>query len=54
MVTIHAPVTVNATGGTQEQNADLAYQVAKQTEQMMRNIVTEEIIRNMRPGGILR
>ncbi|WP_444460534.1 hypothetical protein [Rhodobacter capsulatus] len=54
VVTIHAPVTVNATGGTQEQNADLAYQVAKQTEQMMRNIVTEEIIRNMRPGGILR
>lgn len=54
VVTINAPVTVNATGGTQEQNADLAYQVAKQTEQMMRNIVTEEIIRNMRPGGILR
>lgn len=54
VVTINAPVTVNATGGTQEQNADLAYQVAKQTEQMMRNIVTEEIIRNMRPGGVLR
>ncbi|ETD84052.1 hypothetical protein ACTTAF_12130 [Rhodobacter capsulatus] len=54
VITINAPVTVNATGGTQEQNADLAYQVAKQTEQMMRNIVTEEIIRNMRPGGVLR
>ena len=53
-ISISAPVTVNATGGTQEQNADLAYQVAQQTERMMRNIVNEELVRHMRPGGMLR
>ncbi|SIS57204.1 phage tail tape measure protein [Phaeovulum vinaykumarii] len=53
-ITINAPVTVNATGGTPEANADLARQVADQTERAMRAIVTEELLRQMRPGGVMR
>jgi len=53
-ITINAPVTVNASGGTPEANADLARQVADQTERAMRAIVTEELLRQMRPGGVMR
>jgi hypothetical protein len=53
-VTINAPVTVNANGGTPEQNADLAGQVAAQTERMMRNLIQSELMKQMRPGGMLR
>lgn len=53
-VTINAPVTVNATGGTPEQNADLAQQMADQTERMFRGIIRHEMMRQMKPGGMLR
>jgi hypothetical protein len=53
-VTISAPITVNANGGTPEQNGDLARQMAEQSERMFRGIVQEEMIRQMRPGGMLR
>ncbi|PJF10795.1 phage tail tape measure protein [Pseudorhodobacter sp. MZDSW-24AT] len=53
-VTINAPVTVNANGGTQQQNADLARQVAEQTERMFRGLVQSELMKQMRPGGMLR
>lgn len=53
-VTINAPVTVNASGGTPEQNADLAGRVAEQTERMFRGLVQEELLKQMRPGGMLR
>ncbi|MCB5409161.1 hypothetical protein [Pseudogemmobacter faecipullorum] len=53
-VTISAPVTVNANGGTPEANADLAAQVAKQSEAMFRALVQNEIVKQMRPGGMLR
>lgn len=53
-ITINAPVTVNATGGSPEQNADLAQQVADQTERMFRGIIRHELVRQMRPGGMLR
>lgn len=53
-VTINAPVTVNANGGTPAQNADLAGQVAAQTERMMRNLIQSELMKQMRPGGMLR
>jgi phage-related minor tail protein len=53
-VTINAPVTVNASGGTPEQNADLAGRVAAQTERMFRGLVQEELLKQMRPGGMLR
>lgn len=53
-VTINAPVTVNANGGTPEQNSDLAGQVAAQTEKMFRALIQQELTRQMRPGGMLR
>ncbi|RBP86336.1 hypothetical protein DFO80_12019 [Rhodobacter sp. 140A] len=53
-VTINAPVTVNATGGTPAQNADLAAQMAEQAERMFRALVQKELVNQMRPGGMLR
>jgi tape measure domain-containing protein len=53
-ISINAPVTVNASGGTPEQNADLARQMSEQMERTMRGVVNQEMIRQMRPGGILR
>lgn len=53
-VTISAPITVNANGGTPEQNADLARQMAEQTERMFRGLVVQELMKQMRPGGMLR
>jgi len=52
-VTINAPVTVNATGGTPEANADLARKIAAETEASMRAVVQSEVVRMMRPGGAL-
>ncbi|MCW1919963.1 hypothetical protein NX862_14475 [Rhodobacter sp. KR11] len=52
-VTINAPVTVNANGGTQEQNHDLAQKVAREMEGTMRKVVQSEIIRQSRPGNML-
>lgn len=52
-VTIHAPVSVNANGGTPEQNADLAKKVARETEMSMRAVVRDEIGRQFRPGAML-
>lgn len=53
MITISAPVTVNASGGTPEQNGDLAKQVARETEGAMRGVIRDELLRQMRPGGML-
>lgn len=53
-ISITAPVTVNASGGTPEQNADLAKQVASQSEAMFRRLVQQELTQQMRPGGMLR
>lgn len=52
-VTINAPVTVNANGGTREQNNDLAKQVAREMEGTMRNVVVDELMRQQRPGNML-
>lgn len=53
-VTINSPVTVNASGGSPEQNADLAEQTARAVESSMRRVASEEIRRAMRPGKMLR
>ncbi|QEU08952.1 phage tail tape measure family protein [Paracoccus yeei] len=47
-------ITVNASGGTPEANADLARQVARESEASLRGLVQQELVRQMRPGGILR
>lgn len=52
-IEINAPVTVNASGGTPEQNNDLAKQMAREMEQSMRTVVVSEISRQMRPGAML-
>jgi len=53
-VTINSPITVNAPGGSPEQNANLAKQIARETENGMRALVHTEIGKMMRPGGALR
>lgn len=52
-VVINSPVTVNANGGTPEQNADLAEQVRKQMEGTMRGVVVDELRKQQRPGNML-
>lgn len=52
-VSIHAPVTVQGSSGTPEQNADLARQMAKQMEGTMRTTVISELQRQLRPGNML-
>ncbi|WP_137153491.1 hypothetical protein [Rhizobium sp. FKL33] len=52
-VTINAPVTVNANGGTPEQNADLAKRVGKEMENTMRGVVVDELRKQMRVGNML-
>lgn len=51
---INSPVTVNATGGTPEQNADLAQRVSEQHERMLREVIRHELINQMRPGGMFK
>ena len=52
-VTINAPVTVNASGGTPEQNADLARQTAREMENVLRGVVVSELAQQLRPGNRL-
>lgn len=52
-ITLNAPVTVNASGGTPEQNADLAKQVSQETERAMRGLIRDELVRQSRPGAML-
>jgi len=48
---INAPVTVNGSAGTHEQNQDLAKQMAKQMEATMRGVVADEMRKQTRPGN---
>lgn len=50
---ISMPITVNASGGTPEQNRDLAGQVGRQVETIARGVVADEIRRQSRPGGMI-
>ncbi len=52
-ISISAPVTVNGSAGTPEQNADLAGKLAKQMEQTMRGVVADEFRKQSRPGNML-
>ncbi|WP_318337711.1 hypothetical protein [Defluviimonas sp. D31] len=53
-VTISAPITVNGSAGTPEQNADLARRMAREIEGTMRGVVVDELRRQMRPGNLLK
>ncbi|WP_172125400.1 phage tail tape measure protein [Devosia sp. 919] len=52
VITIHAPITVEGSSGTPEQNADLAKRMARQLEATMRGVVANEMRLAMRPGNI--
>jgi phage-related minor tail protein len=53
-VQINAPITVNGSAGTPEQNQDLAKRMAKQVEGTVRGVVADEMRKQMRPGNMLR
>lgn len=53
VISISAPVTVNGSAGTPEQNEDLARRTAKNMEATMRGVVMDEIRKQMRPGNYL-
>ncbi|KUF12402.1 hypothetical protein [Pseudoponticoccus marisrubri] len=52
-VNISAPVTVNGSAGSPEQNADLAKKMAREMENSMKQIVVKEIRQATRPGNML-
>ncbi|MBY3070743.1 tape measure protein [Rhizobium laguerreae] len=52
-VNINTNVTVNASGGTQDQNADLAARIGKQVEQQLKSMVQEQIRLASRPGNFM-
>ncbi|GJE00910.1 hypothetical protein GMJLKIPL_2837 [Methylobacterium isbiliense] len=53
-ISISAPITLQAQGGTPEQNQELARMMGQQVEGAMRRVATEEILRALRPNGLLR
>ncbi len=52
-ISISAPVTVNGSAGSPEQNADLAARMAKQMEATMRGVIADEFRRQTRPGNMM-
>lgn len=52
-VTINAPITVNGSAGTPEQNNDLSKRMAKELEGVMRSTVVDELRRQQRPGNLM-
>jgi hypothetical protein len=52
-VTINAPVTVNASGGTPAQNEDLAKQISREMDRTMRGVVVDELRKQTRPGNMM-
>ncbi|MCD1634541.1 hypothetical protein K7H91_12235 [Martelella mediterranea] len=52
-ITINAPITVEGSAGTPEQNRDLAAQMARQMETNVRGLVASELRKQSRPGNYL-
>lgn len=50
-ISISAPVTVNGSSGTPEQNQDLAKRMAREMESTMRGVVADEMMKQTRPGN---
>lgn len=50
---VNAPITVNGSAGTPEQNQDLASRMKKELEGSMRQVVQSELANQMRPGAML-
>lgn len=52
-IAISAPVTVNGSAGTPEQNDDLSRKMARELEVTMRTVVADELRKQARPGNAL-
>lgn len=52
-IEINAPITVNGSAGTPEQNQDLAQKMAKEMDTTIRTIISSEIAKQSRPGNAL-
>ncbi|WP_336813487.1 tape measure protein [Bosea sp. MMO-172] len=50
-ISISAPITVNGSSGTPEQNGDLAKRMQRQLEVTMRSVVADEMRKQTRPGN---
>lgn len=50
---VNAPITVNGSAGTPEQNEDLAKRMSKQLDGTMRAIIADEMRKQSRPGSFL-
>lgn len=50
---INAPVTVNGSAGTPDQNADLAKRISQEMEGTMRMVVIDEMRKQIRPGNMM-
>lgn len=53
VITIAPAITVNAAGGTPQQNDDLAKRIGKEVEGSVRGLVARELLQQKRPGGLL-
>lgn len=53
VITLSPTINVNASGGSPEQNADLARQISQETEKSMRGLIRDELVRQARPGGLM-
>lgn len=52
-ISLAPTININASGGTPEQNADLAKQVSRETERAMRGLIRDELVKQQRPGAML-
>jgi len=52
-INVNNNITLNAAGGSAEQNADLARQVGDHVERVARETVVSELMNQMRPGNML-
>jgi hypothetical protein len=50
-ISISAPITVQGSSGTPEQNDDLAKRMAREMEISMRSVVADEMRKQSRPGN---
>lgn len=53
-ISINAPITVEGSSGTPEQNQDLARQMSRELEITMRSVIADEVRRQSKPGNYLR
>ncbi|MBA8907891.1 phage tail tape measure protein [Aminobacter ciceronei] len=51
-ISVNAPITVQGSAGTPEQNEDLAKRMRKEMEATMRGVVVSEMQRQMKPGNM--